>query len=177
MDLIVRTGADPSQVAGEIRSLVRGVNPDVPVSQVRTLKEVVSGSTSKSRSMTWLFVTFAASALILAAVGTYGLVSYSTAQRTYEMGVRVALGSTKAGIIVLVLGQSLRLVLSGLALGVAASLVLNRMLNRFLYGVTATDPLTFLAVGVFLVAMGLLAGYLPARRAASIDPVMALRSD
>ena len=177
MDLIVRTGADPSQVAGEIRSLVSDVNPDVPVSQVRTLKEVVSGSTSKSRSMTWLFVTFAASALILAAVGTYGLVSYSTAQRTYEMGVRVALGSTKAGIIVLVLGQSLRLVLSGLALGVAASLVLNRMLNRFLYGVTATDPLTFLAVGVFLVAMGLLAGYLPARRAASIDPVMALRSD
>jgi len=177
MDLIARTGADPAQVAGEIRSLVRDVNPNVPVSQVRTLEEVVSGSTSKFRSMMWLFVSFAASALVLAAAGTYGVVSYSTEQRTYEMGVRVALGATKAGIIVLVVGQSLRLVLSGLAVGVAASLVLNRMLNRFLYGVTATDPLTFLAVGGFLVAMALLAGYFPARRAASIDPLMALRAD
>jgi len=177
MDLVVRTGADPAQVAGEIRSLVRDVNPNVPVSQVRTLKEVLSGSTSNFRSMMWLFVSFAASALILAAVGTYGVVSYSTAQRTYEMGVRVALGATKAGIIVLVLSQSLRLVLSGLAVGVAASLVVNRMLNRFLYGVTATDPLTFLTVGGFLVAMALLAGYFPARRAASIDPLMALRAD
>jgi putative ABC transport system permease protein len=177
MDLIVRTGADPAQVAGEIRSLVRDVNPNVPVSQVRTLREVVSGSTSKFRSMMWLFVSFAASALILAAVGTYGVVSYSISQRTYEMGVRVALGATKAGIFVLVLGQSLRLVLSGLAAGVAASLVLNRMLSRFLYGITPTDPLTFLAVGGLLVAMALLAGYFPARRAASIDPLMALRAD
>ena len=177
MDLVVRTGADPAQVAGEIRSLVRDVNPNVPVSQVRTLKEVLSGSTSNFRSMVWLFASFAASALILAAVGTYGVVSYSTAQRTYEMGVRVALGATKASIIVLVLSQSLRLVVSGLAVGVAASLVVNRMLNRFLYGVTATDPLTFLTVGGFLVAMALLAGYFPARRAASIDPLMALRAD
>lgn len=153
------------------------MNPNVPVSQVRTLKEVVSGSTSKFRSMMWLFVSFATSALILAAVGTYGVVSYSISQRTYEMGVRLALGATKAGIIVLVLGQSLRLVLSGLTVGFAASLVLNRMLNRFLYGVTATDPLTFLAVGGFLVTMALSAGYFPARRAASIDPMIALRAD
>ena len=93
------------------------------------------------------------------------------------MGVRVALGATKGGIIVLVLGQSLRLVLSGLAVGVTASLIVNRMMKRFLYGVTATDPLTFLTVGGFLVAMALLAGYFPARRAASINPLMALRAD
>jgi putative ABC transport system permease protein len=177
MDLVVRTGDNPTQVAGEIRSLVRDVNPNVPVSQVRNLKEVVSGSTSKFRSMMWLFISFAASALILAAIGTYGVVSYSTAQRTYEMGVRVALGATKTSIIGLVVSQSLRLVLSGLAVGVAASLVVNQTLNRFLYGVTATDPITFFAVGGLLLVMALLAGYFPARRAASADPLMALRAD
>ena len=124
-----------------------------------------------------LFVSFAAYALALAAIGTYGVISYSTAQRTYEMGVRVALGATKTNLFGLVLGQTLRLVLAGIVLGVIASLALARMLSSFLYGVTATDPATFLAVTILLTAVALLAGFFPPRRAASIDPLTALRVD
>jgi len=153
------------------------VNPDVPAGEIRTMDAVVTASTAQSRSMMWLFVSFAGTALILAVVGTYGVVSYSTAQRTYEMGVRVALGATKGGIFGLVLGQSLRLVLAGLALGVLASLALTRMLARFLYGITPTDPMTFLAVSGLLAAIGILAGYFPARRAAGVDPLTALRAE
>jgi len=177
MTLILRTAASAPQLAGDLRRLVASVNPNAPLSEIRTMDAAVAASTSSSRSLTWLFISFGAAALILAAVGAYGVVSYSTAQRTYEMGVRMALGATRANIFGLVLGQSLRLVLTGLALGVAASLALTRVMTGFLYGVTATDPLTFLAVGMLLIATGLLAGYFPARRAARVDPMVALRSE
>jgi putative ABC transport system permease protein len=175
MNLLVGTAAEPFAITDEVRRLVTDLNPNVPVSDVRTMEAIVTGSTSQPRSMMWLFVSFAGTALILAAIGTYGVVSYSTAQRTFEMGLRVALGATKSNVFGLVLGQSLRLVLIGLGLGVVAALALTRMLSSFLYGVTATDPNTYLAVGILLVAIALLAGYVPARRAASVDPVTALR--
>jgi predicted permease len=175
MTILVRTAADTSQVGQRIRELVTSVNANVPVSEIRTMEAVVSASTSQPRSMVWLFVAFAGTGLILAVVGTYGVVSYSTAQRTYEMGVRVALGATRTRIMGLVLGQSLRLVLAGLGIGIVTSLGLTRVLTSFLYGVAARDPATFVAVSVLLVAVGVLAGYFPARRAASVDPMVALR--
>ena len=125
--------------------------------------------------MMWLFVTLATTALLLAAIGTYGVVSYSTAQRTFEIGMRVALGASRRRIFGFVLGQSLRLVVTGLALGVITSLVLMRMLVSFLYGTAATDPIIFILVCAVLVFIALLAGYIPARRVASIDPSTALR--
>src|SRR5262245_14862124 len=129
MTLILRTAAKAPQLASDLRRLVASVNPNAPVSEVRTMDAVVAASTSSSRSLMWLFISFGAAALILAAIGAYGVVSYSTAQKTYEMGVRVALGATRANIFGLVLGQSLRLVLSGLTLGVAASLALTRLMT------------------------------------------------
>jgi putative ABC transport system permease protein len=177
MSLFARASADPERLAAAIRERVGRVNPDVPVSEVRTLESVVAASVSEPRSMTWLFATFAAVALLLAAIGTYGVVSYTTAQRTYEIGVRVAVGATRGDIFGLVIGQSLRLVLAGLGAGLAAALVLGRTLSSFLYGVTPTDPLTFAAVAALLVTTALLAGLLPGRRAARIDPVRALRVD
>jgi predicted permease len=177
MTLIVRTVADPVEVAGRIRDLVRDLNPNVPVSEVRTMKSLLSESTQQSHSLTWLFVSFAGVALLLAAIGAYGVVSYSTAQRTFEIGIRMALGATSGRIFAMVLGQSLRLVVVGLAVGVFASLALARMLMGFLYGVTAADPMTYLAVSALLVAIAVIAGFVPARRAAALDPLMALRSE
>jgi putative ABC transport system permease protein len=177
MTLLVRSPADPFEIASRMRTLVASLNPDIPVSEVRSMEAVVSSSVSEPRSMMWLFASFAGCALLLAAIGTYGVVSYSTTQRTYEIGVRVAIGATRGDIFGLVIGQSLRLVLIGLAMGVVAALLLGRTLAGFLYGVSATDPLTFAVVVGLLVLTALLAGYLPGRRAAGTDPVQALRID
>jgi putative ABC transport system permease protein len=177
MNLLFRTTADTGRVAMEVRQLVASVNPNVPVGEVRAMETVVSASTSQPRSIMWLFVAFAGSALILAAIGVYGVVSFSAAQRTYEIGVRVALGATRSSVFSMVLGQGLRLVLTGLVVGVVASLLLTRMLTSLLYGVAATDPVTFLGVGVLLIATAALAGFLPARKASRIDPLTALRVD
>ena len=177
MTLMLRTTANAPQLAGDLRRLVASVNPDLPVSEVRALEAAVSDSASPSRSLMWLFVSFGGAALLLAAIGAYGVVSYSTAQRTHEMGVRIALGATPRRIFALVLGQSLRLVLTGLALGMLASLALTRLMTGFLYGVRTTDPMTFAGVGLLLIAVALLAGYVPARRAATVDALVALRSE
>jgi putative ABC transport system permease protein len=160
-----------------MRKLVASINPDLPVSEVRTLESAVGASVSPSRSLMWLFVSFGGAALILAAIGVYGVVSYSTAQRTYEMGVRMAFGATPRRLFSLVLGQSLRLAMSGLVLGMLASVALTRFMAGFLYGVAATDSLTFVAVGLLLIAIALVAGYVPARRAAKVDPLIALRQE
>ena len=175
MTLLVRTAADPPEIAGRIRELVNNLNPNVPVSEMRTMEAVVTASTSQPRSMMWLFLSFAGAALALAAIGTYGVVSYSTSQRTFEIGVRVALGASRGSILGLVVRQSLELVIVGVGVGLVAALALGRMLSSYLYGITAHDPITFVAVSGLLVGMALLAGYIPARRATKIDPVVALR--
>jgi len=177
MTLIVRTGGEPSGVAASIGKLVADLNPNVPVSEVRTMESLVDASTQQSRSMAWLFAAFAGVALLLAAVGAYGVVSWSTAQRTFEIGMRVALGAPRRSVFVLVLGQSLRLVLAGLAVGVAASFAVARTLSAFLYATAAWDAITFSCVSALLLAVALVAGYFPARRAASVDPLIALRAE
>jgi putative ABC transport system permease protein len=176
MTLLVRTTADPAQVAGNIRRIVPRLNPVAPVGEVRTMESVVAASTSRPRSMMWIFVGLAGSALLMAAIGVYGIVSYSTSQRIYELGVRAALGATKLDLLSMVLRQSLRLVVIGLALGAIASIALTRTMAGLLYRGRA-DPATFLAVGLLVIVVALLAGFVPARRAAGVDPVRALRVD
>ena len=177
MTLILRTGAEPEGLANHLRELVRDLNPNVPVGEIRTMESLVDDSTQQSRSMTWLFVTFAAASLLLAAIGAYSVVSCSTSQRTFEIGMRVALGASARNIFRLVLGQSLRLVIAGLAVGLGISMAVTRVLAAFLYDTSAMDPLILVTVGGVLVAVALLAGYIPARRAASVDPLTALRME
>jgi putative ABC transport system permease protein len=175
MTLLVRAGADSGEMAGRIRELVSDLNPNVPVSEIQTMDAVVTASTSQPRSMMWLFLSFAGVALALAAIGTYGVVSYTTTQRTFEIGVRVALGASRGNVFRLVIRQSLWLVMAGVGLGAVAELALGRLLSSYLYGITARDPITFLGVAGLLVGMALVAGYLPARRAMKVDPMAALR--
>ena len=177
MYLIARTSTGAAYFGPDVRDLVSSVNPNVPVGEVRTLEAIVLDSASQSRSMMWLFLSFAGAALTLAAVGTYGVVSYSTAQRTFEIGVRVALGASRGSIFGLVIRQSLKLVIAGLGLGAVAALALSRLLSSYLYEITPQDPLTFLAVAGLLVCTALAAGYLPARRATKVDPLAALRHE
>ena len=177
MTLLMRTTRSTAQLNDDVRKLAGSVNPDLPVSEVQTLETAITASISPWRSLMCLFVSFGGVALILAAIGVYGVVSYSTAQRTHEMGVRMAFGATPRRLFGLVMGQSFRLALAGLALGVLASLALSRLVTGFLYGVTATDPTTLVGVGVLLIAVALVAGYVPARRAASVDPMVALRRE
>ena len=177
MTLILRTTGSVSQAASDLQSLVGSVNPDLPVSEVYPLEAAVTASVSPWRSLMWLFISFGAVALLLAAIGAYGVVSYATSQRTYEIGVRMAFGATPRRIFGLVLSQSCKLVLTGLGLGMLGSLALTRLMAGFLYGVTATDPLTFIGVGLLIVAVALLAGYVPARRAARVDPLIALQHE
>jgi putative ABC transport system permease protein len=175
MTLIIRTGGDISELTSRIRELVRNLDTNVPVSEIRTMASLVDDSAQQPRSMAWLFAAFAGVALLLAAIGAYGVVSWSTAQRTFEIGVRVALGAPKRSVFRLVLGQSLRLVACGLVLGVAASFALARMLTAFLYNTASSDAVTFAGVSAIMVFVALLAGYIPARRAANVDPLTALR--
>jgi predicted permease len=177
MTLVVRTTVDPHRVAVEIRDLVTQLNPNVPVSEVQTMEAVVTSSNSQTRSMMWVFVCFAGAAVLLAAIGTYGVISFFTSQRLYEMGVRIALGATRGNLFGLILKLSLRLVLTGLAFGILLAFVLTRVLASFLYGVSPSDPLTFVAVAVLLVGVAIVSGFFPARKAAGVDPATALRAE
>ena len=177
MSLAIHTTADPRLLARAVEKEVSAVDPDQPVYRVRTMSQVMAESVARRRLSMFLLAIFAGVALLLAAVGIYGVMSYAVAQRAHEMGIRMALGARSGNILWLVLGQSLRLTGLGLAIGLAGSLLLTRLLGSLLFHVKASDPVTYVMVAVFLAAVAQIASFLPAWRATGIDPVTALRQE
>ena len=176
MALAVRDGRKPGEscrarYAAKSRSLI----PNLPVTKVMTMEEVMAQSVWQPRLYAILFGVFAAVALLLACVGIYGVTSYSVAQRTHEIGIRMALGATTVDVLKLVIGQGIKLALLGVAIGLGAAFGLTRLMSSLLFGVNATDPLTFAVLALLLTSVATLACWLPARRATKVDPMIALR--
>jgi putative ABC transport system permease protein len=169
------TGVDPLSLIGAIKNEVQAINPNVPLYEVATLESQLARHVAPRRFNTWLLGLFAAIALLLASLGIYGVMAYAVSQRTREFGIRIALGAQKGDVLRLMLGQGMRLTCAGLTLGVLASLALTRWLRSLLFGVSATDPLTFVLIALLLTVVILFACYLPARRATKVDPMEALR--
>ena len=174
-DLVVRTSGDPVSITGAVRQAVWAVDKDQPVSNVRTMDQVFAAAIARERFQMLLLALFAGLALVLACVGLYGVISYAVAQRTHEIGVRMALGAQRSDVLRLVIREGMLLTLAGLVLGTGGALAVTRVMAELLYGVTATDAITFISVGALLLFVALLACYLPARRATKVDPLVALR--
>jgi putative ABC transport system permease protein len=174
---LLRTAGDPLALAAAVRREVRAVDPDLPVFDVKTMRERVADATSRDRFGAALLSAFAALALVLAAMGIHAVIAYSVARRTRELGVRQALGASPGALVRLVVGQGAALAAVGIVAGMAAALALTRVLSGLLYEVEPTDPATLAAITVFLAGTALLAAWLPARRAARVDPMVALRSE
>jgi putative ABC transport system permease protein len=177
MFLVVRAEGEPTNLASSIQKELRSMDQEQALFQVRPLEEVISNSLSQRRFNSLLLVIFGALAGLLAAVGIYGVIAYSVTQRTNEIGIRLALGAQQRDVLKMILGQGIKLTLVGIAIGMIAALALTRILSSLLYGVSATDPLTFLGIPLLLTIVALLASYLPARRATKVDPCVALRYD
>ena len=175
MGLAVQTEGDPAALASAVRREILKLDAEQPISSVRTMEKVLSDSLMLRRVSMLMLAAFAGLALTLAAVGTYGLTAYSVSRRTHEIGLRVALGASRAEILRLIVVRGLVTSLIGAAIGLAVALQLTRALSGMLYGVTPTDPLVFAGVPLLLVAVSVIAGYVPARKAMRIDPLVALR--
>jgi len=167
--------SDPTSVTSEAQNAVWSVNKDVPLANVRTMQDVIANSVQRRKFSMLLLTIFAAVAMLLAAIGLYGVMSYSVAQRTHEIGIRMALGARRPDVLTLVVKQGMALALMGIAAGTVLSLAMTRLISGMLFGISATDPLTFVAVGAILGTVAFLANYLPARRASKVDPMVALR--
>jgi len=177
VNLVVRTSSDPARVIAAVREAIHAVDPDQPVSNVMTMNENLAGVLVTERFSAILMNALGASGLLLAALGLYGVMAYSVSQRTAEIGVRVALGAQRIHVLQLILSQGAKLTLLGVVIGVAAAWALTRLLAGLLFEVNATDPATFLSISLLLVSIALIACFLPARRALSVDPVIALRAE
>jgi putative ABC transport system permease protein len=175
MDLVVRSGLPPGTLVPGVRNALRSVDPELPNSDFRPLEDLIDQAVSPRRFVTILLGGFALLALVLASLGIYGVISYSVTQRTNEIGIRIALGAQTASVLSMILGQGIRLTVVGLGIGLTAAFVLTRVLSSLLFGVQATDPLTFCGIAALLTSVALLACYVPARRAAKVDPMVALR--
>jgi putative ABC transport system permease protein len=177
MTLLIRTASEPSNYVAALRQALREIESNQAVTDVQPLTNVLAASIAPQRFRSVLLSLFALVAVLLAGLGIYGVMNYSVAQRTREIGIRVALGAETRDVLRLVLRQGLTLALLGVALGVAASLALTRLMKTLLFGVSTTDPLTFAGVALLLTCIALLACWLPARRATKVDPLIALRSE
>ena len=175
MTVVIRTSGEATAIAAPAREVVRALDGEQPVANVGTMESLLSKSIARSRFNTTLLAVFALVALILSAVGIYGVMSYSVTQRTHEIGVRMALGAQHGDVVKLVVRQGALLGLLGIVAGLAASFALTRLLATLLFGVTATDAPTFGLVAAVLLLVVLIACYVPARRAAKVDPLVALR--
>jgi predicted permease len=172
---VLRTSGAPLGILNSIRRAIEKADSTAAIYGVTSMPEIVSNSISTQRLTMLLLGVFAALALTLSAIGIYGVISYLTGQRIHEIGVRVALGASSQDVLRMVLGQGMRTTLIGIGFGIAAAIGLTRLISQVIYGVAATDPLTFLGVAVLLIAVALLACYIPARRAMRVDPMIALR--
>jgi putative ABC transport system permease protein len=175
--LLIRTKAAPEALAAAVREEMGRIDRDIPLRAVRTMEDVIAGTLWYPRLSAWLLGLFAALAAALAAAGLYGVMSYSVNQRTQEIGLRMALGAQSGDALRMVIGEGFKLTVVGLGLGLVAAFALNRLIASQLFGVTATDPLTYAGVATLLAMVALIACYLPARRAAKVDPLVALKRD
>jgi len=177
MVITVRTSGDPLALAQDVRRVIHSVDPQQAISQMDTMDDVVRNSLSQRRLVLTLVGMFATAALLLVGLGVYGITASSVAQRTRELGIRIALGADRGRVIWSVVGQPTKLVAAGLVLGLAGTWAVGRLAEKLLFGVSATDPVTLVSVSFVLLGVGLIASYVPARRATRVDPMVALRSD
>jgi putative ABC transport system permease protein len=175
--VVVRASGDPLALTASVREAVREVDRDQPIANIRSMDQIMSSMAGQSRFGALLLGVFAAVALLLSAIGIYGVIAYSVAQRTREVGIRMALGAQGRSVLGLVIGQGMKFVLIGVGVGIAGALALTRVLSSLLFNVSATDPLTFVGVSTLLALVALLACYVPARRATKVDPMIALRRE
>ncbi len=177
MTVVLRAAGEPAALTAALRAAVKTLDADLPLFNLRTLEQLRAASLATQRFSLWLLGLFAAVALILAALGIYGLISYAVSQRTREIGIRMALGAQARDALWLALRQGLWLVLIGVAIGLLASLLLTRLMKALLFNISSTDPLTFAGVALLLALVALLACWIPARRATKVDPMIALRRE
>ncbi len=175
MSVVVRTQVDPLDLVPTLTKAVQSLDKDLPLLHVKTLSEYVDDSIADTRFETVLLGTFGGLAFVLTATGLYGVISYTVVQRTREMGIRFALGAERNAIVAMIVKNGVRLAGTGIAVGLAAAFLLTRVVASLLYGISPSDPLTFIGVPVALIAMATVASYIPARRAARVDPMEALR--
>ncbi len=177
LSIVLRTAADPRLQAAALRSALAEIDPNEPLVKVRTMEDNMAATVTQPRFRTWLIGIFAGLALVLAAVGLYGVLSYSVTQRTNEIGIRVTLGAQRSGIFRIIVGEGLRLALVGVAIGTIAALLFSRVLRTFLYGISTFDPITFIITAALLTLVAVAASFFPARRATGVDPLIALRHE
>jgi putative ABC transport system permease protein len=171
----MRTAGDPLLQTAALHSALAQIDPNEPLVKVRTMEENMATTVAEPRFRAWLIGVFALLALLLAAVGVFGVMSYTVTQRTSEIGIRVTMGAQPQDVFRIIVGEGLRLALLGVGIGLLTALALTRLLRSFLFGISAYDPLTFIGVSVLLTAVAVAACYFPARRATLVDPLVALR--